>query len=106
MAWVYLFFAGLFEIAFVVSTKYNYGYTKLWPSVATIVLSACGMFLFSLAVRTLPLTTSYLIWIGIGTLGIGLLSIVLFSEQITILKAVFIICILIGVVGLKLSTSA
>ena len=55
MAWVYLLLAGLFEIGFAIGLKYTEGFTRLWPSVGTIVAAGISLWLLTQALRTLPL---------------------------------------------------
>jgi quaternary ammonium compound-resistance protein SugE len=104
MAWVILFVAGLFEIAWAVGLKYSEGFTKLWPSVFTAITLALSMFLLGWAVRTLPLGTAYTVWTGIGAIGTVVLGIWLFNEPLTAFRIGCIALILAGIIGLK-STS-
>ena len=103
MAWVILFVAGLFEVAWAVGLKYSEGFTKLGPSLFTIVTLALSMFLLGWAVRTLPLGTAYTVWTGIGAIGTVLLGIWLFNEPLTPVRLGCIALILIGILGLKVS---
>lgn len=103
MAWVILFLAGLFEIAWAVALKYSEGFTRLWPSVTTAVAMTLSVALLGVALRTLPLGTAYAVWTGIGTLGTAILGMILFREPATVLRLVCIGLILIGIVGLRLS---
>ncbi len=102
MAWVALFFAGLFEIGWAVGLKYTHGFTRLWPSLGTVAAMAVSFVLISLALKTLPLGTAYAIWTGIGTIGTALLGIWLFSEPADALRLACIALIVAGIVGLKL----
>jgi quaternary ammonium compound-resistance protein SugE len=104
MAWVILFVAGLFEVAWAVGMKKSDGFTKLGPSVFTLITLALSMFLLGWAVKTLPLGTAYTIWTGIGAIGAVLLGIVLFGEPVSAMRIGCIVLILIGIVGLKLTT--
>jgi quaternary ammonium compound-resistance protein SugE len=102
MSWIYLFFAGLFEIGWAVGLKYSHGFTRLVPSVATIVAMAISVFLLGLALRALPLGTAYAIWTGIGTIGTAILGIFLFSEPAEALRLACNAMIAAGIIGLKL----
>ena len=107
MAWVVLFVAGLFEIGWAVGLKYAAGFSRLWPTVATVVSMVASIGLLGLALRTLPLGTGYAVWTGIGTLGTAVLGIVLFREPVTAMRLVCIALIVAGIIGLKLvSTSS
>lgn len=104
MAWVILLVAGLFEIGWAIGLKYSQGFTKFWPSVATVVSMAASLALLGLALRTLPLGTAYAIWTGIGAVGTVLLGIVLFEEPATAGRLTCASLIVAGIVGLKLLT--
>ena len=102
MAWVVLFVAGLFEVAWAVGLKYAEGFTRLWPSVGVVVALAFSMALLGVALRTLPLGTAYAVWTGIGTLGTAILGIALFREPATVGRLVCMGLIVAGIAGLKL----
>ena len=102
MAWIYLFFAGLFEIGWAIGLKYAHGFTRLSPSLFTVAAMTVSLFLLGLALRALPLGTAYAIWTGIGTIGTAILGIVLFSEPADALRLACIGMIAAGIVGLKL----
>jgi quaternary ammonium compound-resistance protein SugE len=106
MTWVILFVAGLFEIAWAVGLKYTEGFTRLWPTVGTIVALVASMTLLGIALRTLPLGTAYAVWTGIGSVGTAVLGIVLFREPATALRLVCIGLIVAGIIGLKLATGS
>jgi quaternary ammonium compound-resistance protein SugE len=102
MAWVLLFFAGLFEIGWAIGLKYTDGFTRLWPTTWTVLAMVASIVLLALAVRTLPIGTAYAVWTGIGAAGTALLGIYLFAEPATALRLACIALIVAGIVGLKL----
>ena len=104
MAWLILIVAGILEIGWAVGLKYTEGFTRLWPSVATISSMIASMGLLGLAVRTLPLGTAYAVWTGIGTLGTAVLGVLLFREPATALRLASILLIVAGIVGVKVSS--
>jgi len=104
MAWVMLFFAGLFEVAWAIGLKYTEGFTRLWPSVATVLAMVISVVLLGLALKTLPVGTAYAVWVGIGAVGTAILGIVLFAESASIGRLVSLALIVTGIVGLKLAT--
>jgi quaternary ammonium compound-resistance protein SugE len=104
MAWVYLFFAGLFEIGWAIGLKYTDGFTRLVPTIWTVASMIVSLLLLGLALKTLPVGTGYAVWTGIGTIGTAILGIVLFGEPATVLRLASIALILFGIVGLKLVT--
>lgn len=102
MAWVYLLIAGILEIVWAIGLKYTNGFTRVAPSLLTVVAMVLSMALLSLAVRTLPIGTAYAAWTGIGILGTTLFGILLLQEPVTILRLGCIALIVIGITGLKL----
>ncbi|HYD99682.1 MAG TPA: quaternary ammonium compound efflux SMR transporter SugE [Alphaproteobacteria bacterium] len=102
MAWIILFFAGLAEIGWAVGLKYTEGFTRLWPTVGTVLSMAVSLGLLGLALKTLPLGTAYAVWTGIGTVGTAVLGIWLFGESADALRLGCIALIVAGLVGLKL----
>ena len=105
MAWALLLAAGLLEVAWAVGLKYTDGFTRPWPTAATVAAMIGSVVLLALAVRTLPLGTAYAVWTGIGTAGAVLLGIVLFQEPATLARLFFVGLIVAGIVGLKLVTA-
>lgn len=101
MAWVILFAAGILEVGWAVGLKYTYGFTRLWPSVATVVAMLLSVGLLGIAVRTLPLGTAYAVWTGIGTIGTVILGILLLGEPATFVRILCVSLIVFGIVGLK-----
>lgn len=104
MEWFILFLAGLAEITWAVALKYADGFHKLIPTIITVVGYVASLLLLSKALEKLPLGTAYAIWTGIGMVGTALLGILLFKEQLTLVQAIFLLMIVIGIVGLKLAT--
>lgn len=104
MAWVMLGLAGLAEICWVIGMKYSEGFTKPWWTGFTLVTLTISMVLLGLAVRTLPIGTAYAVWTGIGAVGAALLGMLLFSEGANMVRLACIGLIVVGIVGLKLST--
>ncbi len=101
MAWVLLTLAGLFEIGWAIGLKYTQGFTKLWPSVLTVLSMAVSLALLGLSLRTLPVGTAYAVWTGIGAVGTVILGIVLFGEPATAARLACVGLIVAGIVGLK-----
>ena len=103
MGWVFLFAAGLTEVVCALSLKYNVGFTKLYPSIVTMISGGGSFYLLMLAIKTLPLGTAYAIWTGMGAVGVAILSIFLFKESIEWIRLVSISLIILGIIGLKLT---
>lgn len=102
MAWIYLLIAGLLETGWAIGLKYTEGFSRLWPSLATVAAMAVSFFFLSLALKTLPVGTGYAVWTGIGAVGTVILGIVLFGEPATLARMACIGLIVAGILGLKL----
>jgi quaternary ammonium compound-resistance protein SugE len=106
VAWSVLLLAGVFEVAWAIGLKYTDGFTRLWPSVATVAAMALSMGLLGLAVRVLPVGTAYAVWVGVGAVGTVILGITLLDEPANLARLVSVALIVVGIVGLKLATPA
>lgn len=104
MAWLLLVVAGFLEVGWAIGLKYTEGFTRPWPSVFTAVSMVASVVLLGIAMKSLPVGTSYAIWVGIGAVGTAILGIVLFAEPATAGRIASLALILGGIVGLKLST--
>lgn len=102
MAWIYLVIAGLLEVGWAIGLKYTEGWTKLGPSVVTVIGMIASFYFLSQALRTLPLGTAYAVWTGIGAVGTVVLGMALFGEPVEALRLTCIGLILAGVVGLRM----
>jgi quaternary ammonium compound-resistance protein SugE len=102
MAWLILFAAGLLETGWAVGLKYTEGFSRLWPSVWTILAMVLSLVMLSYALKTLPIGTAYAVWTGIGACGTAILGIVLFGEPATVARLISLGLIVAGIVGLKL----
>lgn len=101
MAWIFLILSGLIEVVWALSLKYAEGFTKLWPSVISIVSIAASMYFLSAAMRELPVGLSYGIFVGMGAIGATLLGIILFGEPATPLRFFFLALLLASLAGLR-----
>ncbi len=102
MSWKLLVVAGLFEVAWAIGLEYSDGFSKLWPSIFTVIALVVSMLLLAKSLQTLPVGTAYAVWTGIGAVGTATLGIILFDESADVLRVVFIGVIVIGIVGLHL----
>lgn len=105
MAWIYLFVAGLFEIGWAVGLKYTDGYTKLVPTILTVIGMIASVVLLGLAAKTLPIGTAYAVWTGIGIIGASLWGIFVFGEPATAVRLLFLGLVVVGIVGLKFTST-
>ena len=101
MAWAMLVVAGLLEVGWAIGLKYTEGFTRLWPSVFTILAIIASMVLLGIAVRTIPVGTGYAVWTGIGAVGTATLGIILLGEPLTAWRVACLAMIVCGIAGLK-----
>lgn len=104
-AWLVLLLASVFEIVWAIALKQSQGFSRLWPSVITLVGAVASFWLLALALRSLPVGTAYAVWTGIGALGVALLGILFLGEPANALRLACIGLIVAGIVGLKLVSS-
>ena len=103
MSWLILFIAGLLEVVWAVGLKYTHGFSRLIPSAITIVAMVVSMALLSWAMKTLPVGTAYAVWTGIGAVGAAIAGIVLLGESASPMRIASLACIVVGIIGLKIS---
>lgn len=104
--WLSLGIAGVFEIVWAVGLKYTDGFSRVWPSVFTLLAMGVSLYFLAQAIRTIPLGTGYAVWTGIGAAGTAIMGIVLFAESTQILRLLCIALIIAGIMGLKLLADA
>lgn len=104
MPWVILVLAGLFEVAWAIGLKYTDGFTRFWPTLGTVAAMIISVALLGLAMKSLPVGTSYAVWVGVGAVGTAALGIVLLGEPATAGRLVSLALIVAGIVGLRLAT--
>ena len=105
MAWVYLVLAGVLEVVWAMGLKYSEGFSRLWPSVVTVVAMVASFWLLATALKQIPLGTGYAVWVGIGAVGTALLGMLVLKEPATVARLVCIGLIVAGIVGLKLTSN-
>lgn len=99
--WVIVLIAGLMETGWALGLKYSDGFTRLWPSVLTIVLAVGSFYLLSVAMKSLPVGTAYAVWVGIGAVGTAIAAVVLFQEPVNAMRIAGIGLIVAGILALK-----
>jgi len=104
MAWIVLIVAGLFEVGWAIGLKYTEGFTRLWPTVGTVAAMYISLALLGVAMKSLPVGTSYAVWVGVGAVGTAILGIVLLGESANAGRLFSLALIVAGIVGLKLAT--
>ena len=102
MSWIFLSFAGLFEIGWAIGLKYTEGFTRPLPTALTVASMAVSLGLLGLALKELPVGTAYAVWTGIGTVGTFIIGLAFFQEPATAARMVCVGLIAAGILGLKL----
>ncbi|BCJ58120.1 quaternary ammonium compound efflux SMR transporter SugE [Micromonospora endophytica] len=102
MAWFALVVAGLLEVVWASALKHTDGFTRLWPSVLAIATATLSFVLLAWAMKSLPVGTSYAIWVGIGAVGVVLAGVVTMQEGISAARLFFLALIVSGIIGLRL----
>lgn len=105
MAWIILAIAGLLEVVWAIGLKYTHGFTRLVPSVFTIVAMIASFVLLANAMKTLPVGTAYAIWTGIGAVGASITGIILLGESVNPVRIISLCLIIVGIIGLKFSSA-
>ena len=105
MEWVYLVFAGVFEVLWPTCMKFSEGFSVMKFSVLTVIGMILSFLFLAQATKILPLGTSYAIWTGIGALGAVVVGIVLFKESVSPARIFFVALLLVGIIGLKITSS-
>ena len=106
MSWIALFIAGVLEVVWAFSMKQSEGFSRLWPSLVTLVTMAVSFALLSWSMRSLPLGTAYTIWTGIGAVGAFVVGIALLGESANPMRIAAASLIVGGLVLMKVSTPA
>ncbi len=105
MAWVLLFIAGLFEVAWAIGLKTTSGFTRFWPTLGTAVALIVSVVLLGFASKSLPIGTAYAVWTGIGAAGTVVCGIVFFGEPAALSRLICVGLIVAGVIGLKVTAA-
>ena len=104
MSWAILVIAGLFEVGWAIGLKYTDGFTRLWPTVGTVLAMIISLWLLGIAMKSLPVGTAYSVWVGVGAVGTVTLGIVLLGEPMNLARLLSVTLIVAGIVGLKIAT--
>lgn len=105
MAWLILVLAGLFEVGWAIGLKYTHGFSRLWPTVGTVIAMLVSLGLLGIAMKSLPVGTAYAVWVGVGAVGTVVLGIVLFNEPANPGRLISVGLIIAGIIGLKLASA-
>jgi quaternary ammonium compound-resistance protein SugE len=104
MPWLLLVLAGLFEVGWAIGLKYTNGFTRPWPTIVTVLAMVASLGLLGIAMKSLPVGTSYAVWVGVGAVGTAVMGIVLLGEVANAGRLISLGLIIAGIVGLKIAT--
>ncbi|WP_125766982.1 DMT family transporter [Lapidilactobacillus wuchangensis] len=104
MAWLSLVLAGLFEVVWATTMKLSHGFSKLSFTLATIVGMIASFLLLAQVIKKLPMSLAYPIWTGIGAVGSIIIGVILFKDQLSPLTWFFVIVLLVGIIGIKVTS--
>lgn len=104
MEWLWLILAGFMEIGWAIGLKYTANFSKFWPSFFTILTMLFSFYLLSIAMGTIPIGTAYAIWTGIGAVGVAIVGIIFFGESHDLVRLLCLSLIIIGIIGLKMTS--
>jgi quaternary ammonium compound-resistance protein SugE len=99
--WALVVLAGLMETGWALGLKYSEGFTRLWPSVFTILGALASFWLLSAAMKDLPVGTAYAVWVGIGAVGTAIAAVIFLGEPVSLLRVAGILLIVAGIAALK-----
>lgn len=105
-SWWILLFAGLLEVGWAIGLKYSQGFTRLIPSLLTVIAMIVSLFLLGKATQNIPIGTAYGVWVGIGSVGAAILGIYLFQEPVSPARLFFLVLLIVSIVGLKITAAA
>ena len=103
MAWIALIIAGILEVVWAYFMKQSQGFTKLTPSIITIISMLCSFGLLAYAMRSMPLSTAYTVWTGIGAVGAFIIGVTMLGEHVSAVKIAAGVLIISGVILMKVS---
>lgn len=104
MGWLFLCLAGLLEVGWAIGLKYSEGFSRLWPSAWTVLAMIASFYFLALGLKTIPVGTGYAVWTGIGAVGTATLGITLFAEPTNLPRLISLALIVLGILGLKVSS--
>src|SRR5258708_4862069 len=101
IAWIFLLLAGFFEICFTVSLKFSQGFTRLIPTIITVIFIVLSFFSVSQSMKIIPIGTAYAVWAGIGAAGTVICGILFFGDSYHVIRLISLFLIILGIIGLK-----
>lgn len=98
MAWIYLLFAGVLEVAWATGLK-KLGIGFSWGlAVLTLVTMAASLGALYAAMTRLPLGIAYPIWTGIGSVGSVMVGVLIFHQSLSVSGILGLLFLVTGMV--------
>jgi quaternary ammonium compound-resistance protein SugE len=104
MAWMYLIIGGILEVGWAIGLSFSNGFTKLTPSIVTLILLIISFYFFAKSMKMIPIGTAYAAFTGIGAGGTSIIGMIFLGEEVSLPKILFICLLIFGVIGLKFSS--
>ncbi len=102
MSWYYLLAAAAIDAVYGVAIHYSKGFSVVWPTLTALTAAACTSYLLALSMKGIPAGVAFVVWSGLGSLGVVIYGICALGEPLNFARAAMMLLILIGVGGLKL----
>jgi len=102
--WLFLLAAILLEVAGTTCMKLSEGFTRTVPSLLIFLFYGLAFSALNMSLRSIEIGIAYAIWAGLGTVLIAAIGIAWFREEASIAKIGFLALVIIGVIGLQLSS--
>ncbi len=103
-AWILLLTAVGFEVAGTTLLKLSDGFEKPLIGLAALAAYSTSFWFFAPAIKVIPVGVAYAVWAGLGILAAAIIGLFLFGQRLGGPQVIFIALILIGAVGLRLTT--
>lgn len=104
MTWIFLFLGGVFEVVWATTRKLSNGFTNIWYSLYTVIGMIFSFGFLALAVKHIPLSISYPVWTGIGAVGSIIIGVVLFKDHLSFATWIFVAMLIVGIIGIKVTS--
>lgn len=102
MSWLILFFAGILEAGWLVGIQKSEAFTNIPYVIFAIFSMTLSLVLFSIALKDIPVSHAYLVWLAIGASSISIINHYFFNQPLSIQQLLCFCLIFIGVAGLKI----
>lgn len=106
MSWIWILIASVFEVSWAIGLKYSDGFSNIKASIFTVITMILSYVFLALGIKDLPLGTAYAVWTGIGVVGTTIYGILFFEEPKDFLRVLFILLIVAGIIGLRLTSKS